>query len=147
MSRPWTDADRQTLADLRKAKTSMRNMSRILGRLMGDIRSELARQRETAKQPPDAPLHPCRHCGHAVVSLRPRGLCWTCFSSSTIRASYLPLAGGYEDPEPTQEEVDAMVAEGMLCLPAWWNEDRPKPAHWTPPLVRVGRIRFKGRAE
>jgi hypothetical protein len=75
---------------------------------------------------------PCRHCGYEKAN-RPRGLCWVCHKDLDIRKQY-PSSSKYspvKDDEPTQEEVDATVAEQMECLPDWWDyETRMNRDYW-----------------
>ena len=68
---------------------------------------------------------PCRHCGKAKVS-RPRGLCWKCYYAvkhlytSQSKFASAGAKGHDEGPEPTLAELEAMIAERMKKLPAWW---------------------------
>ena len=42
------------------------------------------------------------------------------------------------DREPSQAEVDALVAEGYANLPSWWHSDTPaRPPELTVPVARV----------
>lgn len=65
----------------------------------------------------------CRHCQKRNVN-RPRGLCWSCYHDPAILPLY-PPSSKYAPlswlPEPTEEELDAIIAEQMQCLPAWWE--------------------------
>ncbi len=68
----------------------------------------------------------CRHCGEKLAN-RPRGLCRKCYFSPArdlYPATSKYANKGYERHEPTEEEVEATVAEQMKCLPAWWNRAR-----------------------
>lgn len=66
----------------------------------------------------------CRYCNRRRAC-RPRGLCWKCYYSPAkhlypVTSKYAPKG------EPTQEQVDEMVREGMRNLPSWWwKEKRP----------------------
>ena len=66
----------------------------------------------------------CKHCDKPAN--RPRGLCWGCYDNTGIRDQYAPRAGYYCHVEPTQAEIDALVAEQMNCLPPWWNESKER---------------------
>lgn len=72
----------------------------------------------------------CAHCKTEDVWLVGRGLCGTCHKKKDIRFQYKLKNGRTEEdtagdhlPEPTQEELDAMIAERMKNLPAWWRHD------------------------
>ena len=54
----------------------------------------------------------CIECRGIVTSLV-RGRCPTC------RAKLI------DDDEPTEEELDSIIAEQMLNLPDWWWEEDP----------------------
>lgn len=73
----------------------------------------------------------CVHCQKRLAK-RPRGLCWGCHSNLEIRALYPPkgAAGQYGSTghtyhEPSEAELDAMIAEQMKPenLPRWWMKD------------------------
>lgn len=65
----------------------------------------------------------CRHCQRRF-SCKPRGLCSTCFADMSIREQHAPLK---ERPrEPTEAELETMIAEQMACLPAWWDKEARK---------------------
>lgn len=60
----------------------------------------------------------CRHCGQRKAN-RPRGLCWRCYYAPGVKALYPSTskhAPGKRD-EPTEAELDQMIAEQMRCLP------------------------------
>ncbi len=70
----------------------------------------------------------CKHCHKN--STRQRGLCWGCYKDRTIRdqypseSKYNPKRFGFKaDHEPTEEELEATIAEQRQCLPAWWDEE------------------------
>lgn len=71
----------------------------------------------------------CLHCSRRKVN-RPRGLCWKCYYCPGVREMYGPRgaagrAGAKQhEPEPTEEELDAMIAEQSKPenLPPWWND-------------------------
>ena len=60
---------------------------------------------------------PCQHC-RTVRLIRSRGLCWPCYETPEISRLYPPPS-----IEPTEEELDAMIAEQMKCRPAWWDRE------------------------
>lgn len=64
----------------------------------------------------------CAHCG----SLRPhhgRGLCSVCYQKKEVRQKY-PTTLEYR--EPTDDELEAMIAKQRENLPPWWNEPDPE---------------------
>jgi hypothetical protein len=74
----------------------------------------------------------CLHCARTMGRLYARGLCSKCYRVRTVRALYPPRgeagragAKGYE-PEPTEAEVDALVAEQMANLPDWWSREEAR---------------------
>jgi hypothetical protein len=70
---------------------------------------------------------PCLHCG-LRTGTRPRGLCPKCYDIGSVRERY-PSASNYAPrPEPTEAEIEAMVAEQMACLPPWWDRETRKLA-------------------
>lgn len=81
-------------------------------------------------------MEKCRHCKRNKAQKDRRNLCCTCFRNPTILRRY-PIS---EIPEPTQDEIDEMVAEQMKCLPRWWHEEK-RPDE-PPPAVRYGNIRI-----
>lgn len=80
--------------------------------------SKFARKsvRPVAYKPPGD----CRHCGRNKAS-RPRGLCHGCYLDKTVRAKHEPRR--HVPPGETMAEVEAVIAEQMLCLPIWWDTD------------------------
>lgn len=66
----------------------------------------------------------CKNCGVKPAG-RCRGLCWGCYEDPDIKEKF-PASQRGARPEPTQEEVDAMVREGMRDLPSWWFRSDPK---------------------
>lgn len=67
----------------------------------------------------------CRHCRAGKVN-RPRGLCWNCYYTPGVKALYPVTSKFAAKPEPTEAELDAMIAEQSKPenLPSWWNEDK-----------------------
>ena len=65
----------------------------------------------------------CRHCPRRAC--RPRGLCSVCYEVPAIRAMYArrPSRRKCDGPEPTGAELDALIAEQMKNLPAWWTDE------------------------
>ena len=75
----------------------------------------------------------CLHCQKHAVN-RPRGLCWTCYKDKAICEQYPPLVRYAGKPAETMADVEAIIAEQMKNLPAWWDESKahherqqPKP--------------------
>lgn len=71
----------------------------------------------------------CRHCNARHIN-RPLGLCWTCYYMPAVRQLY-PSESIYTRhyDEPTEEELDAIIAEQRESLPAWWDKaDDQRPA-------------------
>ena len=64
----------------------------------------------------------CADCGDRPPRRTAGRLCDRCYHRR--RRGTVLLA----DPEPTEAELDAMIAEQMRCLPAWWEEDMRKQA-------------------
>lgn len=68
----------------------------------------------------------CKHCGGPPRWLAGRGLCTPCHKNLEIRDQYplLRPRNSSDDRdreyEPTEAELDALIAEQMRCLPAWW---------------------------
>ena len=73
----------------------------------------------------------CKHC-QKHVGTRPRGLCHRCYLDVTIRKSYPPLsvmgtyAADYEEREPTEEEVEKMIAEQLPTMPGEMFKHPPR---------------------
>lgn len=79
----------------------------------------------------------CRHCGQ-TRPLQSRGLCWGCYGKPKVRDLYPSGGCGDGQGEPTQEEVDRMVAEGLANLPDWWQRDAEKQTQpWEAPFIRL----------
>lgn len=58
----------------------------------------------------------CPACGETRV-VKARGHCTRCYQR-------LRLAGDRGPPhEPTEAELNQMIAEQMKCLPSWWHHD------------------------
>lgn len=76
----------------------------------------------------------CQHCEIRQAN-RGRKLCLACFKIPGVWES---LEGENEHPEPTEAELDAMIAEQLPTMPRT-NElgRRTKVKHWTVPLVKV----------
>ena len=65
----------------------------------------------------------CIHCRTRTRSCGRRGLCHHCHQHPEIREQYLASPIRYiHVPEPTEDEVEALVAAGMANLPEWWEE-------------------------
>ena len=71
----------------------------------------------------------CRNCGDPNRAARQRGLCWKCNADPVVRAKFPPDKRGrrtgqkYHD-DPTEEELDAIIAEQLRNLPPWWGQER-----------------------
>ncbi len=67
----------------------------------------------------------CRHCTKGKVN-RPRGLCWRCYYTPGVKALYGITHKFAPKPEPTEAELEALIAEQSKPenLPAWWNDDK-----------------------
>lgn len=67
----------------------------------------------------------CQHCKKEVRIFRGRKLCYYCHKKPEIREKYpKERAGGVYCPsyrEPTEEELNAMIEDGMRNLPDWWE--------------------------
>ncbi len=65
----------------------------------------------------------CLHCrtGRAVAGHR--GLCRHCYDDREIRYRYgrLPVHERYR--EPTEEELEATIAEQSAIIPPWWQAE------------------------
>lgn len=65
------------------------------------------------------------HCGRNPVGKSPecrrRGLCVSCTSAGIGRAVRKP-----REDEPTEEELDALIARQMANLPAWRDRCHPE---------------------
>lgn len=64
----------------------------------------------------------CRHC-QIRKSSRPRGLCRSCYENPAIRGQYSSLSKCAPRGEPTEAELEQMIAEQRRCLPEWWGEE------------------------
>ncbi len=71
----------------------------------------------------------CLHCN--IRKAKPgytAGLCHRCSLDPEIRAlfpsksKFNPNRHWQSGREPTEAELDAMIAERMKTLPAWWNK-------------------------
>lgn len=71
----------------------------------------------------------CRHCPRRRGLGGARGLCQTCFKDLAIRKLY-PATGRYygNRRDETEADLDAIIAEQMQCLPAWWAEESARGA-------------------
>jgi len=73
---------------------------------------------------PDAP---CKHCNRPPGKTRMRkGLCSGCYEKPWIRVRYPatnPQAYERQENQETMEQLDAIIAEQMKCLPKWWKQE------------------------
>lgn len=68
-------------------------------------------------------LTDCLHCREpAGVNVR-RGLCRRCYTTAAIRRKYPRDESRAPGREPTEEELDAMIAEQRANLPPWWDAE------------------------
>ncbi len=70
--------------------------------------------------------HACQHCGRSDLTIQARQLCSKCYVEPGIREQYAKLKTKPPpptQPELTEAELDAMIAEQMANLPDWWHED------------------------
>ncbi len=78
----------------------------------------------------------CYHCQSDSGCRPPRGLCWRCYRNPEIKNRFGlrkpgPKTGEIEDEaelvddglDPTEEELEAMIAEQLQSLPDWYDED------------------------
>lgn len=65
----------------------------------------------------------CKHCGKNN-RIRARGLCSECYKNADIRSQYGRRLESHGRGEPTEEEVERIIAEQMaLPLPWWWDHE------------------------
>lgn len=64
----------------------------------------------------------CLHCKTRYAN-RPHGLCTSCYMNTAVRCRYpLRKTGRRFDYEPTEEELNAIIAEQLQSpLPEWWQ--------------------------
>jgi hypothetical protein len=65
----------------------------------------------------------CQHC-KARPTREGRRLCWTCRQDPAVRALYPSGNPWVGRGEPTTEELDALIAEGLANKPSWWVSER-----------------------
>ncbi len=58
----------------------------------------------------------CKHCG--LYRDYAWGVCFRCHKLPEVQAAYAP-----KSTEPTEEELEAIIAEQMRCLPDWWPRE------------------------
>ena len=64
----------------------------------------------------------CHNCSKVVARYYCRKLCGACWRNPVIRVRF-PAAHQGKHNEPTEEELEAMIAEQMKNLPAWWPKN------------------------
>ncbi len=73
----------------------------------------------------------CRHCNRILGRARSkRGLCIVCYRDDAIRVLYACCKTGPKPErhdDPTEEELNAIIAQQMRCLPAWWPDEELNP--------------------
>jgi hypothetical protein len=67
----------------------------------------------------------CLHCRRNKPGHGNRGLCRGCWNDPRVRNRYREIRATGPTGEPTEAEVEAMVAEQRNRLPAWWDKERP----------------------
>lgn len=65
----------------------------------------------------------CRHCNEKTAN-RPRGLCRVCYYLPGVKEQYPSVSKFAPAREPTEEELEATIAEQMKNLPPWWESAR-----------------------
>lgn len=63
----------------------------------------------------------CAHCKE-YRWMNGRGLCQRCHKNPEIREAHEPIRNCATGREPTDEELEAIIAEQMANLPDWWND-------------------------
>lgn len=76
-----------------------------------------------APEPNQAPRRPCRHCKDNPEGFGCRGMCWKCYKDPKVRTLYPGCKYRPSGPEPTEAELEGMIAEQMANLPKWWGRD------------------------
>jgi hypothetical protein len=64
----------------------------------------------------------CANCG-VVRRINARGLCCCCYYRLDVRRIHPPTQPNTREPEPTEAELEATIAEQMQCLPDWWERE------------------------
>lgn len=74
----------------------------------------------------------CRHCNRRKAAQYKRGLCFACYFDPAVRklypsiSAYAPNCAKPNEGEPTEAELDAIIAEQMRCLPPWWKGEQAR---------------------
>lgn len=63
---------------------------------------------------------PCLHCGRNKSVTRVRGLCSKCYDDRDVRAQYPDGRSAPREDDPSEAELEALIAEQMQRLPKWW---------------------------
>lgn len=72
----------------------------------------------------------CLHCESKNAKYGHRGLCYPCYMTPGVKEKYprgwgtTNVPTGMTNANPTMDELDALVAEQMQCLPDWWERDQ-----------------------
>lgn len=54
-------------------------------------------------------------------------LCRECYNTPEILGLYKAMTTGWpKGYEPTEEELEVVIAEQRQCLPDWWEQDEQK---------------------
>lgn len=99
-----------------------------------------------------APLQPCIHCKKRKQQPGRRDLCSVCYKNSLIRMQY-PKRQWQRMPEyidrdePTEEELDKMIAERLPTMPRKTIEEMLEDREYTTRMepYRIPIIRVVGR--
>jgi predicted amidophosphoribosyltransferase len=67
------------------------------------------------------PRGPCAHCGERIAWAR--GICHRCYDVTAIRVLY---GRGHASVEPTEADLERIIAIQMQKLPKWWYDYFPK---------------------
>lgn len=73
-------------------------------------------------RPGEPGYRPCRHCSRRHAG-RPRGLCSQCYYAPGVRDMYPVTSKFAPSFEPTEAEVERVVAEQYANLPDWWDKE------------------------
>jgi len=68
----------------------------------------------------------CLECKKYAGQSGKRWLCVGCFADRAIREKYPTKHGTTKYGEPTEAELNQMIAEQMRCLPPWWHESQKR---------------------
>jgi hypothetical protein len=98
------------------------------GRRAGPVGGDLCAECLAAGK---SPRPRCAHCRRRWAGRKNRGLCQTCWLVPDVRLAQpgrVPARVSRPDHEPTEAELEALIAEQERNLPAWWWRDSIKLA-------------------